>query len=309
MIPRMSKEEFLDAVAGQIKDYLPAEYQNAEVRYEKVLKEGDQIWTGLIVRIPEDPSYPRIYVDSDYLDYVAGRDMGDILRDLASQRLRYEAPPDLTQEVKDLMKDEAAVKERISYRMVNTENNREILQGRPHTDMGEVSMVYSVEMNSGARIPITNRLQEQMLLSTEELHALAEKNSPELLPVKIQSMGEALGFPGNHPEDMLVVTNAELQDGAAAIFYPGVAETIRDRLEGDFLILPSSIHEVLVIPEQNNRDLEGLEAMVRSINKMSVLPQDKLADHVLKLSRDGRSLVPAERVQPVKNVHRSKEAR
>ena len=45
MIPRMSKEEFLDAVAGQIKDYLPAEYQNAEVRYEKVLKEGDQIWT------------------------------------------------------------------------------------------------------------------------------------------------------------------------------------------------------------------------------------------------------------------------
>ena len=88
-----------------------------------------------------------------------------------------------------------------------------------------------------------------------------------------------------------------------------MAETIRDRLEGDFLILPSSIHEVLVIPEQNNRDLEGLEAMVRSINKMGVLPQDKLADHVLKLSRDGRSLVPAERVQPVKNVHRSQEAR
>lgn len=309
MIPRMSKEEFLESVMSQIKDYLPAEFQNAEVRYEKVLKEGDQIWTGLIVRIPEDQSYPRIYVDSDYLDYVAGRDMGDILRDLASQRLQYAAPPDLTQEVKDLMKDEAAVKERISYRMVNTENNREILQGRPHTDMGEVSMVYSVEMNSGARIPITNKLQEQMLLSTEELHALAEKNSPELLPVKIQSMGEALGFPGNHPEDMLVVTNAELQDGAAAIFYPGVAETIRDRLEGDFLILPSSIHEVLVIPEQNNRDLEGLEAMVRSINKMGVLPQDKLADHVLKLSRDGRSLVPAERVQPVKNVHRSQEAR
>ena len=78
--------------------------------------------------------------------------------------------------------------------------------------------------------------------------------------------------------------------------------------QGTFLY-NHNIHEVLVIPEQNNRDLEGLEAMVRSINKMGVLPQDKLADHVLKLSRDGRSLVPAERVQPVTNVHRSQEAR
>ena len=309
MIPRMSKEEFLDAVAGQIKDYLPAEFQNAEVRYEKVLKEGDQIWTGLIVRIPEDSSYPRIFVDSDYLDYVAGRDMGDILRDLASQRLRYEAPPDLTQEVKDLIKDEAAVKEKISYRLINTEGNREILQGRPHTDMGEMSVVYSVEMNPGMRMPITNKLQEQMLLSTEELHALAERNTPELLPVRIQTIGEALGFPGDHPEDMLVVTNAELQDGAAAIFYPGVAETIRDRLEGDFLVLPSSVHEVLVIPAENQRSLASLETMVKEINAHGVLPQDRLANHVLKLSKDGKSLIPAERVQPVKNVHRSQEAR
>lgn len=309
MIPRMNKEEFLDTVVSQIRNYLPPEFQSAEVQIEKVLKDGDQILSGLIVKTPEDHSYPRIFLDNAYLDYVAGQDLGEVLRDLASQRLQYAAPPDLTQAVSELMKDEEAVKERISCRMVNTEHNRELLAGRPHTDMGEVSMVYSVELNHAMRIPITNKMQEKMLLSTGELHELAMHNSPTLLPAEIQTIGEALGFPGDHPTDMLVVSNAEHTDGAAAVLYPGVAETIRDRLNGEFLILPSSVHEILVIPAENQRSLGSLEIMVQHINASGVRPEDRLADHVLKLSKDGRSLIPAERAAPVKAVHRSEDAR
>ena len=309
MIPRMSREEFFNAIVEQVHTQLPEEYQAANVRIEKVLKDGDQLWTGLIVQLPGETNYPRIYIDQEFSQYLAGKEFHDVLKDVAKQRLEAAPPENLIGRAKEITSDPDTMRGLLTYRLVNAENNQTILEGRPHTDMGEMALIYQVEMGQGARIPVDFKLQEKLGLSTEEMLQVAEKNSPELLPVKIQTVGEALGFPGNHPEDMLVVSNAELSDGATAIFYPGVAETLRDRLEGDFLVLPSSVHEVLVIPEQNNRDLEGLEAMVRSINKMGVLPQDKLADHVLKLSRDGRSLVPAERVQPVKNVHRSQEAR
>ena len=48
---------------------------------------------------------------------------------------------------------------------------------------------------------------------------------------------------------------------------------------------------------------------MKTVNSSVVLRQDKLADHVMNLSKDGRALIPAERAQPVKNIHRSQEAR
>ena len=68
-------------------------------------------------------------------------------------------------------------------------------------------------------------------------------------------------------------------------------------------------YEVLVVLEGDGHTLEHLEEMVKTVNSSAVLRQDKLADHVMKLSKDGRSLIPAERAQPVKNIHRSQEAR
>ena len=309
MIPRMNREEFFQAVVDQIRSVLPEEFQEANVRIEKVLKEGDQVYTGLIVQLPGENNYPRIYIDQEFSEYLAGKDFNEVLREIAKQRYEISPPDQLMDTVKEMMKDPEGMRDLLTYRLVNAENNQTILEGRPHTDMGEMALIYQVEIGHGARIPVDYKLQEKIGLSTEELYQTAEKNSPTLLPVKIQTIGEALGFPGTHPEEMLVVTNQELSDGATAIFYPGVAETIRDRLDGDFYVLPSSVHEVLVVPEGDGHTLEHLEEMVKTVNSSAVLRQDKLADHVMKLSKDGRSLIPAERAQPVKNIHRSQEAR
>ena len=74
MIPRMNREEFFQAVVDQIRSVLPEEFQEANVRIEKVLKEGDQVYTGLIVQLPGENNYPRIYIDQEFSEYLAGRD-------------------------------------------------------------------------------------------------------------------------------------------------------------------------------------------------------------------------------------------
>ncbi len=53
-----------------------------------------------------------------------------------------------------------------------------------------------------------------------------------------------------------------------------------ERAGGDFFILPSSIHEVLIVPDNGEMKLPELEAMVRDVNATQVAPPDKLTDSV-----------------------------
>ena len=78
---------------------------------------------------------------------------------------------------------------------------------------------------------------------------------------------------------MTVLTTREQINGAGVIFCDGVLRKIREKI-GDFYILPSSVHEVLVVPVSEGIDREELEEMVKSVNAAEVAPEDQLADRV-----------------------------
>ena len=69
-------------------------------------------------------------------------------------------------------------------------------------------------------------------------------------------------------------------NGAAALFYPGIMKQAAALMEGSYYILPSSVHEVILLPEECAPDFRELEKMVRQINRSQVLPEDRLSDHV-----------------------------
>ena len=84
-------------------------------------------------------------------------------------------------------------------------------------------------------------------------------------------------YPGS---TMLVLTNNVQLNGAAALFYPGVMDQAAERLGGDFIVLPSSTHEVIMIPADGMTDFRSLEQMVKDINRSQVAPEERLSDHV-----------------------------
>ena len=79
---------------------------------------------------------------------------------------------------------------------------------------------------------------------------------------------------------MYVLSNKERLNGAATLFYPGIMQLVASEFGGSYYILPSSIHEVILIPDDGNMDIEFLLSMVTSINKDGLLPEDKLTDSV-----------------------------
>jgi hypothetical protein len=95
------------------------------------------------------------------------------------------------------------------------------------------------------------------------------------------------------PEDigsMYVLTNASGSLGAAALFYPDVKEKTGEILGSDYYILPSSIHEVILVPDAAGIDKKELCDMVKQANRTVVEPQDILSDNVYHYSRDDRRL-------------------
>ena len=95
-----------------------------------------------------------------------------------------------------------------------------------------------------------------------------------------QLLGPENSFQIDPDDDVLyVLTNNSKTEGAGVIFYPDVADTIYRNMPENYYLIPSSVHEWLVV-SKNRTDKESLEEMVRSVNESTVDPKEQLSDMV-----------------------------
>lgn len=128
---------------------------------------------------------------------------------------------------------------------------------------------------------ITTGLAREMNLSEVELYELARENTPRLFPIKFGGMTEILfGLP-NPDEKMFVLTNDNGMKGAVAILYPDAMETIKAKIPGHFYMIPSSVHEVILLPDNGDMTEEEINGIINQVNSDVVDPSDQLGDEVL----------------------------
>ena len=141
--------------------------------------------------------------------------------------------------------------------------------------------------NGSSTILITNDLMQQFGITQEQLHSDAMVNAPEIRPSEIHDMTEMMNemfgsgmLPEVDPADekLFVATVSSKVHGAGVITYPNFFENAAEKLGGDFYILPSSIHEVLLVRDNGEMSAEDLEAIVRSVNASEVQPEEQLTD-------------------------------
>ena len=64
------------------------------------------------------------------------------------------------------------------------------------------------------------------------------------------------------------------------IFYPEFMDNMGELLGNDFFILPSSIHQMLILPDDGQVDAEMLRDMVKEVNATQVAPAERLTNDV-----------------------------
>lgn len=175
--------------------------------------------------------------------------------------------------------------ERIFFCISN--QDQEELEEIPHQLEGDLVMTYHVLIERDRMEMISGQIDHSMLkeygITQEELHKIAMENTPKLFPANFLVM--------EHPNvDMHILTNTDLVNGASVLFYPGMQEQMREQMGGDFYVLPSSIHETILVPV-DEADPKELQQLVQYVNETEVEPEDLLSNSVYKIDEHGFTTV------------------
>lgn len=288
----MRFDEFANVVVEKIRDYLPDTFAEAEVKLETVIKNNDLKLTGITIRREESNICPTIYLDPYYEAYKAGEEMDKILGEIADTRMKNDFEESFDA---DQFKDFDWVKDMIVPRLVNKEQNLEQLTERPYSAIADLAVTYHILLfNGNASTPVTNDFMKVWGIETEELHELAVRNMARLIPGTFRGMsvvmdaicGDKTDVLDPENEMLFVLSNKGGWYGAAAVLDDKIMKSVVKRVGEKFYVLPSSVHELLVVPSNIGMDVGQLKEMVTSINASEVALEERLSDNVYRYSTE-----------------------
>ena len=250
--------------------------------------------TGLIFRSRGSSCSPTIYVEDFFRMYKSGHSVDDLSAAAMDNVIPYiGSAPGFTE---DTFEDTANLR----VRLLNISRNSDYLSGVPHIDCG-CGLALVAEVRSGEfRAVVTTALLESMEISRDELFETALENSAAADPPVLYELSELLmkghdcctdllgTEPGTciHADSLYLLSNRDCFWGSAALFYPGLLERLCELLNGAFFVLPSSVHEVLLLPESDG-DPQRLADIICNANRTVVSDDDYLSDD-LYICRSGR---------------------
>lgn len=249
----------------------------------------------LVVRKKSNPVGVNIYLDSLYEEYrTTGEDVNFLSDKLLEHYHSEIVEASLSASDLNVLKDKRSVYHKIFYKVINRDRNEELLKKVPHIQFVENSdlvLIFCILVDEckdmSATVTITNHLMEHFNFSTSELIVVAQENTPKLFPASFRSMSQVLAdlmpfspSPMKFDDFMWVLSNTNNYNGASALYYEHMLEDIAHRLNGNFFVLPSSLHEVIIVKDASDVDSSFLYEMVRETNQTSVGEEDFLSDTI-----------------------------
>lgn len=296
--------------------------ENYTVFAHNVKKNNGIELTGVVISRTGCNTSPTFYIDDIYHRGITEEEIKREAERIYDQFQRAEVKEDL--DFSDFL-DYQKVKEKVVVKLINAEKNKELLTEIPHKLFYDLALVvyYPVQeipFEGKAAILVYHTHRKQWGVDEEELLEEAVKNTPRLFPGKIESMAhvmrqilsaefgksfseeelcklgiseeewaEILMLPnrqnGKRSIPMYVLSNRQKLYGAVCMLYPDLLKNFTDKIGQDCYILPSSIHEVILVPADAVSGGEELREIVTDINRTQVAEEEVLADSVYFYNR------------------------
>ena len=231
---------------------------------------------------------PMIYLEEYYHIYEKGVELKEIVEDILRiyEKSKNRIPPN-----PDFYKDFEKAETRVVCKLINYKKNRKQLSKVPHIRCLDLALVFYYVMEEEdigrGTILIYNSHLDMWGITKEQLYEKARRNTPRLLPYEFAEMREFLEENFEDAEEVLeeelpmyILSNRDHHFGAVNIIYDSVLAEVGRRLEDDFYILPSSVHECIIVPAKARVTKNELKNMVWDINRTQVLPEEVLSDNV-----------------------------
>lgn len=276
---------------------------------------------------------PTIYLNHFYDAYEGGTTFGETIKNIIDiyEQNKIEENVDM-----EFFTDYSQVKQKIAYKLINYDKNRELLEDIPYVKYLDLAIVfYCIVMDErigNASILIHNKHCAMWDVTPEEIYTIAMQNTPRLLPSELRNMEDVIRqiisedlqrefqsftvkdakgdqtkeseeWMGNVADQMIesirinkqavpmyVLSNHTRVHGAACMLYQDVISEFAEDLQKDLYILPSSIHEIILIPVEYSDNTLKLNEMVQEVNMSQVDEEEVLADHAYYYSRIDRQV-------------------
>lgn len=280
--------EAVKEVAGEV-------YQ---VRTNEIRKNNGVVLQAVVIREEGESVSPTIYIDK----FIEDIEKEEVTVAEVAEKIfgMYEEnrKPELGATVSDLTKKEFILGH-VEYQLVNADRNAERLQGVPSKKIADLAALYRTVISNDERGTASYIVSDEMMknagISIEELDEAADRNTKNagfLVKSMQQVMTEMMGMPEEMAEamadgpQMFVLTNDRKTNGASILLFKEQLVELAEKVDDDFFILPSSIHELLAIPASQVDDAEQLRQMVREVNDTQVAPDEILGYEVYLYNRE-----------------------
>lgn len=282
-----------------VKEHIQAELQQT-VHIYPVLKNNGTILDGLVIMDPILNISPTIYLEPFFHQHLNHVPMEEIYANII--KTYRENLPKQDFDITVFTNFEKA-KKRIVMKLVNTDKNQVLLERVPHVSFHDLSIIFLCSvgdfMSEYATILIHNCHMEKWNVSTEDLYELAKENTPSILPPRLDNLQYVFEYLTNEKLPFLeelnssILTNVLKIHGATCMAYPDLLEEVATVYEDNLIIIPSSIHEVLVIPEGNigeEHTLEDFNRMIQQVNETQLEDSEVLSTHAYLYHRDTKEI-------------------
>ena len=270
---------------------------NYEVSNTKITKNNGNRLHGINVKCSGKNVSPTFYVDDLYDQYENGEISFEecfekIVREV---RKTFDNLPDLHLEQ---FNDFSKVKDKILYKLINTAANEELLKDVPYETVNDLSKIFFVNVSEKVgemAFTIRNEHMSAWGITAEDISSAADANMPQMGGETFMSLAHMINQLNeiqiiDEREDTesttFVLSNRDRVFGAAAALYTGEIQRLAERREADIYIIPSSIHEVLLLVDSEETDAEDIKKTILDVNEAQVAPEERLSNNLYKYCRE-----------------------
>ncbi len=282
----MTYQSFISELNSVAAESLP---ENTGISFESFRQNNGITKNALIISTESSNIKPIIYLDEYFTRYKKGEDISNILSDIISTYEKYRIYTNIDLPLYDFN----WVKNKIIYRLINYKRNFPLLCEIPHIKFLDLAIVFNIcifKKDIYSIAAIDNSHIKNWDIGVNTMLEYAGKNTPKLLPENVHRFSDILKDTSvnditSNPLDMYVLTNSICTYGASCILYSRVLEKLAEKFNEDIYILPSSVHELILLPckDKNSRELHD---MVFSINETAPKQTEILSNHVYLYERN-----------------------
>lgn len=302
-----SIEEFSQKTANIIIGKLGKCYKIKTLTVEKI--NIGKLYSLVIINRKYNIS-PNFYLEEFYKKYVAGiYTIAEIAESIINEYYKMENIINDDSILATHFSEKEWVKKRLFIQLINMDRNKSFLNNAIHSDYAGLSMVLYVLVKDGSRetakVKVTRNMCRHFGWNESDIINYALKNTIKLFPLELCPLKRLLNSffnmevkdiqtPGigilDCGEDLILLTNRKNLYGAAAVFYPGVLKGIAEKKGTSLFLIPSSIHEFIVIPDNGLYNPVNLEDILKKVNSTEVAPDEVLSDSLYYYNYENREL-------------------